>query len=102
LLNFNSYRVYFSLVEKLAERNKLYFTCLAKKSGPSLVAAALEGFGAVAVLAAWQHLALLASLTGPPQTASALAGILAVAALRVAIAATHRCKTHTKPRVNKK
>jgi hypothetical protein len=69
---------------------------LAKESSPSLVAAALKGLGAVAVLAAGQNLALLASFAGPSKAAPALVGALAVAALRVAIASAHGCNEREK------
>jgi len=60
------------------------------------VAAALEGLGAVAVLAAGQNLALLASFTGPSKAAPALVRALAVAALRMAIASAHGCHKREK------
>lgn len=67
-------------------------TSLAEDAHPALLAAALKGLGAVAVLAARQHLALPACLSGPSQAAAALAGTFAVAPRRMAVGAADRCQ----------
>lgn len=64
---------------------------MTQNAHPSRFAFALERLAARAVLAAGQHLTLLARRTRPAEAAFALAGQLAVATRLVAIGTANRC-----------